>query len=170
MIDVDRVGIGSIILRTDTASRATSENDNIHKKFPMTSADAGLKVRISSLRSDNLKLRREIGMRAKIAAGLRTKGRRVERALNDSKILQRDLRELAQQAMRAQEDQRLRFSHELHDDIGQTLLGLHVKLLALRSETRQAKYSITGSIINTQQIIKEFARSLSKEKLKSGRK
>jgi signal transduction histidine kinase len=48
--------------------------------------------------------------------------------------VQERLRHLAHEILLAQEDERKKVSHELQDEIAQTLLGINVRLLSLKQD------------------------------------
>jgi len=59
---------------------------------------------------------------------------RQRRLLKQSRHMQRQLRHLSHQILQAQEEERMRISRDLHDEIAQTLVGINVQLAALTRE------------------------------------
>jgi signal transduction histidine kinase len=69
-----------------------------------------------------------------------TQRKQVEKALHES---EKNLRHLASQLLSAQEDERRRISRELHDELGQSLLMLKLKLKNIEREIAKGKESFT---------------------------
>ncbi|MFZ4768262.1 MAG: histidine kinase, partial [Roseimicrobium sp.] len=85
--------------------------------------------------------------------------------LKESRLLEQHLQDMARQLLSAQEEERRRMSLQLQDDIAQTLLGIHVRLLALKTEASANHAVLTKEITTTQRLvaasvktIKRFAR------------
>lgn len=116
-----------------------------------------LQRRMAVLTATNRQLRRDIARRASAEAVLKRRSLRYSKLWKESRILQQDLRRLTHQTLRAQEAQRKHLSHKLQDVVGQTLLGIHVKLVGLRRGTKDARRSIAGGISSTQQLLKTSA-------------
>jgi len=55
--------------------------------------------------------------------------------------------------MVAQEDDRLKLSHELRDEIAQTLLGINVRLLLLKQAARNKAKGLKNEITSTQRLV-----------------
>jgi signal transduction histidine kinase len=77
------------------------------------------------------------------------------------------LRQLTHRVMAAQEDERTKISHELQDEIAQTLLGINVRLLSLKQSSRISTKGFRNEIASTQQLVlksakfvRQFARKL----------
>ncbi len=85
-------------------------------------------------------LRRGIAQRKAAEEALEKSGKHRTSLLEQSRLVQKRLRRLTHQILLAQEDKRTKISRELHDEIAQTLLGINVRLLALKNEaTTNAK-------------------------------
>jgi signal transduction histidine kinase len=87
--------------------------------------------------------------------------------LAESLRLQIRLRQVTHQVLAAQEADRYHISHELQDEIAQTLLGINVQLLSLkqgaRSNARQLKKQIASAqrlVVNSTKSVRQFARKL----------
>lgn len=81
------------------------------------------------------------------------------RLLRDSLQLQESLRLLAHQVLVAQEKERLIVSHQLQDEIAQTLLGINVRLLTLKEEAGANTRGLRRRIANAQRLVTRSARS-----------
>jgi signal transduction histidine kinase len=53
----------------------------------------------------------------------------------------------------AQEDERGKLSHELRDEIAQTLLGINVRLLLLKQAARSKATGLKNEIASTQRLV-----------------
>ncbi len=73
--------------------------------------------------------------------------------LQESRRLERQLKDLTRQIMAADEVERKKMSLQLHDDIGQTLLGIHVRLLTLKKQVATRHVGLTEEIATTQQLV-----------------
>jgi signal transduction histidine kinase len=89
------------------------------------------------------------------------------KVLKESLQLQKRLRQLTHRLLVAQEEERRKVSHELRDEIAQTLLALNVRLLLLqqaaRSKTRGFKKEIASAqrlVIKSASLVRRLAREL----------
>lgn len=80
--------------------------------------------------------------------------------LKESLHLQEGLRRVAHRELRAQEQARLTLSHQLQDEIAQTLLGINVRLLSLKTVARDGANDLTKEIASTQRLVAESIRSI----------
>jgi len=100
-----------------------------------------------------------------VEKALKKSGERSKRLLEESRRLQKHLQRLAHRIMVAQEDKRKKISHDLQDEIAQTLLGINVRLLTLKREGSANARGFEKEIASTQRVvdmsvktIKRFAR------------
>lgn len=108
----------------------------------------------------NRQLQRGIVRRKSVEAALKRSGVRYSKLLKDSLQLQEGLRQLTHQVLAAQEAEREKISHELQDEIAQTLLGINVRLLSLKQEARINTKGLKNEIADTQQLVAKSARSV----------
>lgn len=87
-------------------------------------------------------------------------GRRHRECLEESLQLQKHLRQLTHQVLAAQETERNKISHELQDEIAQTLLGINVRLLSLKMAARKNTKGFKREIASAQQLVVKSARSV----------
>jgi signal transduction histidine kinase len=85
--------------------------------------------------------------------------------LEESRRLQKHLKQLTHQILSAQEEKRKKISRDLQDEIAQTLLGINVRLLTLKKEAAVNTEGLKKEIAGTQRLvdmsmksIKRFAR------------
>jgi signal transduction histidine kinase len=83
-----------------------------------------------------------------------------KKCLEESLALQKRLRQLTHQVLAAREDERKKISHELQDEIGQTLLGINVRLLSLKQEARNNTKGLKNEIASTQRLVLKSAKSV----------
>jgi signal transduction histidine kinase len=90
--------------------------------------------------------------------GFAKRGRHHQKCLEESLELQKRLRQLTHRVLAVQEDDRRKISHELQDEIAQTLLGINVRLLSLKSEARKNTAGLKNEIASTQRLVAKSAR------------
>jgi two-component system, NarL family, sensor histidine kinase DegS len=116
--------------------------------------------RTVELAATNHQLQRGIFRRKIMETALKNSGEHYAKLLEDSLQLQEGLRQLAHQVLTAQEDERKKISRELQDEIAQTLLGINVRLLALKREARSNTKGLKNEIANTQRLVLKSAKSV----------
>jgi signal transduction histidine kinase len=113
--------------------------------------------RTVELAATNGLLHRGIVQRRTVEAALKKSGARYTRLLKDSMQLQADLRQVTHQVLAAQEEERHKISHELQDEIAQTLLGINVRLISLKQEARNNTLGLKKEIASTQRLVARSA-------------
>jgi signal transduction histidine kinase len=123
--------------------------------------------RSTDLANLNRQLKLEIAQRKTVEESLRSSERHYSQLLEQSHLLQGQLRLLSRQLLLAQEEERKRISRELHDEIAQTLTGINVQLAALKIEARDNTRGLQNKISSTQRMVEKsvdivhrFARDL----------
>jgi PAS domain S-box-containing protein len=123
--------------------------------------------RVEILAATNQRLEQEIVQRRAAEAALKKSEQRYARLLEESRHTQLQLRALAHQILRVQEDERKQISRELHDEVSQTLVGINVHLaLLFRAKSVNPKFlrqklADTQQLVNQSvQIVHRFAREL----------
>jgi signal transduction histidine kinase len=116
--------------------------------------------RTAELAATNRQLHRDIVHRKSVEAALKKSGQRYTRLLSDSLRLQEGLRQLTHHVLAAQEDERKNVSHELQDEIAQTLLGINVRLLLLKQDARSNTQGLKNEIASTQRLVAKSAQSV----------
>lgn len=87
--------------------------------------------------------------------------KRQKKYLEESLRLQKRLRRLAHRVLAAQEDERRKISHELQDEIAQTLLGIKVRLLNLKTAAR-AGGNLAKEIASTQRLVVDSIQTINR--------
>jgi signal transduction histidine kinase len=116
--------------------------------------------RTVELAATNRLLQRGIIRRKSVEAALKKGGEHYTRLLKESLQLQEGLRQLTHRVLAAQEDERKKISVELQDEIGQTLLGINVRLLSLKQEARTNTKGLKKEIASTQRLVLKSAKSV----------
>jgi len=129
-----------------------------------------LDQRTTELAASNRSLKQGIVRRKTVERALKKSTGRYARLAKESRRLDEELRHLAQRLLTAQEAERQQISRELHDEVAQTLLGIHVRLLTLKREATVNTEDLKKEIASTQrlvkksvQIINRFAREFGKQ-------
>jgi PAS domain S-box-containing protein len=124
-------------------------------------------ARMEALAVANRELRREIDRRQAVEQSLRKSEQHYSRLLEQSRLMQEQLRFLSRQVLLTQEEERKKISRELHDVIAQTLTGINVRLAALKKQGSNNNRGLKRSIARTQRLVQQsvdivhrFARKL----------
>ena len=120
-----------------------------------SSASSGSYVAASS-RS----LTQGIAQRKVVEQALKQSRKHYKALLEESLDLQKHLRRLTHQILTAQEAERKKVSRDLRDEIGQTLLGINVRLLTLKGAAKGNAASLKKEIALTQRLVLESVRSI----------
>jgi len=123
--------------------------------------------RLENLADTNLGLNREIVRRQTVEQNLKKSEKNQGRLLEQARHMQGQLRHLSHQILQAQEEERLRISRDLHDEIAQTLVGINVQLATLTREAAGGPKGLQQKIAHAQQMVEksvekvhQFARKL----------
>lgn len=116
--------------------------------------------RTRELATTNRELKRGTARRKSVEIALQKSGERYACLLKKSLYLQDGLRQLTHQLLAAQEEERRQISHELQDEIAQTLLGINVRLLTLKTEAGSNSKNLKREIASTRRLVTKSARSV----------
>ena len=151
-------------------AEAVTPIEKTHHAALKTNADLNhvnetLDRRTEDLATANRTLKQGIAQRKTVEKALRASSGHSRKLLAESRRLQKHLQHLTHQILAAQENKRRQISHELQDEIAQTLLGINVRLLSLKKESTLNTESFKKEIASTQRLvdksvisIKRFAR------------
>ncbi|MFZ2642739.1 MAG: ATP-binding protein [Verrucomicrobiia bacterium] len=130
-------------------------------------ANRTLNRRTVELAVANRTLRKEIAQRQAVEGSLRHSEQHSSRLLEQSQLLQEQLRHLTREILSTQEEERKKISRELHDVIAQVLTGIHLQLATLKTKTTVSAQGLTRKISRTQRLVErsvnivhQFAREL----------
>jgi signal transduction histidine kinase len=125
------------------------------------------KLKENSTALQNGRLKREIGRREALQKALEKSEHHYGQLLEKSRRMQEHLRRLSHEILHAQEEERKKISRELHDEIGQTLTAINVKLARLKNVATASTSDLGKTIASTQRLVEEsmntvhrFAREL----------
>jgi signal transduction histidine kinase len=153
-------------------AEAVSHIEKTHRTAREANASLNQTVRTLNQRSaaliaSNRELQQEIRRRKSVETSLRKSERHHTRLLEQSCLMQEQLRRLSRQLLLAQEEERKTISRELHDEIAQTLTGINVRLAALKTEATRSNKGLQAKISSTQRLVEKsvaivhrFAREL----------
>jgi signal transduction histidine kinase len=116
--------------------------------------------RTVDLTAANRSLKQGIVQRKLVEQALKKSGEHSRKLLKESRRLQKHLQRLTHQILSAQEAKRKRISHDLHDEIAQTLLGINVRLLTLKKEAAINAGGLKKEIASTQRLVDKSVKSI----------
>lgn len=118
--------------------------------------------RTVQLASARCLLRNGIVRRHAAEAALKTRRRHYAKLLGKSRHLQKHLQRLAHGILSAQENDRKKLSHELRDEIAQTLLAINVGLLTLKKGAARHAGGLAKEIASTQRLVRRSAHTINR--------
>jgi len=101
----------------------------------------------------NLQPQTAVSRRKALAETSAIHGKPLGTGLKASLQLQKQLRQLTHRVLVRQEDERGKLSHELRDEVAQTLLGINVRLLLLKQAARSKATGLKNEIASTQRLV-----------------
>lgn len=129
-------------------------------KLDLNRITAKLSRRTVELAATNRQLQRGIIRRKSAECTLKKRGDHYTELLKDSLRLQEGLRHLTHKNLSAQENERQTISHQLQDEIVQTLLSIHVRLLTLKTAATGNTANLSKEISGTQRLVKASIQSI----------
>jgi signal transduction histidine kinase len=121
-----------------------------------------LSRRTVDLAASRRSLKQGIKERKSVERAVRTRGKHSEKLLKESRQLQKDLQNLTHHILAAQEQKRKKMSHGLRDEIVQTLLGINVRLLTLKRESRANAEHLRKEIASTQSLVNQSVKTINR--------
>jgi PAS domain S-box-containing protein len=111
--------------------------------------------RMEALANTNLGLNREIVRRETVEHALKKSEQEQNQLLTQSRHMQEQLRRLSHRILQAQEEERMRISRDLHDEIAQTLVGVNVHLATLTRAAAGSPRGLWQKIARTQLLLEK---------------
>ena len=121
-----------------------------------------LDQRTLELADSNRELQEGITERKTAEAALKTSERASSQLLKESRLLEEHLQDMARKILSAQKTERKKMSLQLQDEIAQTLLGIHVRLLALKKEAAANSAGLNKEIATTQRLVEESVKTINR--------
>ncbi len=128
----------------------------------LSQLNKALGKRTVDLAASNQSLKQGIARRKTVEEALKKSGGNFKTLLKESRCLQEHLRQLTHQALVAQENNRSKISHELQDEIAQTLLGINVRLFAVKKAAGLKDQALQNEIAGTQRLVQESVQSINR--------
>ncbi len=144
-------------IRIEKTHRAALEADLLIHQLNKT-----LQRRTRETAVSNLRLKRTILQRRGAEEALKRSGEHHTKLLAESHCLLKHLRSMTHACLSAQEDDRKSVSRQLHDEIAQGLLGLHVRLLTFKKAMKASRESLKKEIGNTQRLVRESTKKVNR--------
>lgn len=119
-----------------------------------------LRARTSALSRAHRTLRHNVAKRRSTEAALKESSRHRGNLLRESNLVRDSLHLLTRKVLKAQEHQRSQISHDLQDDIAQTLIGINARLLFMRNKAGKGSAGIVDDLATTQRLVAESQRSM----------
>jgi signal transduction histidine kinase len=116
--------------------------------------------RTEELAASKQELEKQTSSREASEAALLSSQAAFDALLSESRVLEAQLKSMAHQILTANEEEKHLVSVHLRDEIAQSLLGLHVRLLALKKEVADSHDSLTQEIAATQQLVEESVQTI----------
>jgi signal transduction histidine kinase len=129
-------------------------------KTELLQVNKTLGQRAADLATKNRSLKQGVLRRKAVESALRKSSGHSKKLLEESRRLRKHLQQLAHQIMSAHEDKRREMSHELQNEIAQTLLGINVRLIALKKDAVDATENFQKEIASTRRIVDKSMRSI----------
>ena len=121
---------------------------------------ARLGQRTLDLADSNRDLKLGITERLSAKAALENSERVSSQLLQETRLLEHQLKDMTRQILAADEAERTKMSLQLHDEIGQSLLGIHVRLLTLKAAVAAKHEGLNKEIAITQRLLEESVKTI----------
>jgi signal transduction histidine kinase len=125
--------------------------------------------RTVDLNASKRSLKQGIAQRKAVEVTLKKSGEHYEKLLGESLALQKHLQHLTHRILSAQEDKRKKISHDLRDEIAQTLLGINVRLLTVKKVAGCSAKRLQKEIASTQRLVDMSEKTIAKFAREVGR-
>ena len=135
---------------------APIEKTHLHAKeakADLADMEHRLGVQTEALADSNRELQQQAAGRGVAEAALKSGEEASAQLLRDSRLLEAHLQDMARKILAANEVERKKMSLQLQDEIAQTLLGIHVRLIALKKEVKVSQANVSRELAMTQRLI-----------------
>jgi signal transduction histidine kinase len=158
-------GFLATVLRQRASRRAAARSKTVR----LVRLNLVLRRRTRELAATRRQLQRGVARRKQVEQAFRTSNQEHARLLKEALRRQESLRQLTRRVLAAQEEERRSVTHELQDEVAQTLLGINVRLLALRQEAGRKTAALRAGLASTQRLVATSTRSVRRTGRKLGR-
>lgn len=137
-----------------TFRAAVEKNGHLHR------LNGTVRDRTVELDATRRELKLESARRKTLEAALKKSEQHYGQLLKKSRRMQEHLRRLSHEILFAQEQERKKISRELHDEIGQTLTAINVRLATLKTEATVTSKDLKRAISSTQRLVERSMNSV----------
>jgi len=123
----------------------------------MDQLNATLEQRSLDLADSKRELQHQIAERGRAEDALKNSQRNSRQLLEDSRLVEQNLQDMTRKILSATESERKKMSLQLNDEIAQTLLGINIRMLALKNEDAANRANLDDEIATTQRLVNDSA-------------
>lgn len=134
----------------------------LRSKVRMRQLRQTLGQRTRELAASNRSLEKGILRRQHLQQALKKSRDHSRKILRESHDLQKHLQRLTHQILSAQEDKRKLISHELQDEIAQSLLGINIRLMTLKRAAAVNAHGLKKEIVSTRRLVDKSMKSINR--------
>ena len=143
-------------------TEAITPIEETHRDTRQANADlhqlhATLDERMVRLAAANRELQQQVAERAAVESALKASQRSAGELLNDSRVLAKQLQLSAHQILTATETERKKLSLQLNDEVVQILLGINIRILALKKVVASNHVDLAGEIAAARRLVENSA-------------
>jgi signal transduction histidine kinase len=128
-----------------------------------------LAQRTMDLAASNRSLKQGVTRRMAVEVALKKSEGHYRELLKESLAMQRHLQHLTHTILSAQEDKRMKISHDLQNEVTQSLLGIHVRLLTLEKRVGCGDKALQKEIASTQRLLNMSVKTIERFALEYGK-
>lgn len=181
MAKIHQIALGALMLTDDSPSTCDGLRDRaaaffteaitpieethraaLRSNIEMQRVREKLEQRTRDVVDSNRELEQQMTGRRVAKEALQTNNEASAQLLRESSLLEGNLQEMARKILSANEEERTKMSRQLQDEIAQALLGIHVRLLALKKEVAANHAGLAREITFTERVVEESVANLNR--------